>query len=139
MTLGRMHHLGLALSDLKTAEQSFYRPVLTFLGYRKIEDENGMTLWFSETTLAAINLWQAPPELAATRHRDYTPGLQHFAFEADSRDEVDALYRLLQSMKATILDPPAEYEYSPGYYAVFFADPDGIKFELVHMPPPVGA
>jgi catechol 2,3-dioxygenase-like lactoylglutathione lyase family enzyme len=22
----------------------------------------------------------------------------------------------------------------PGYYAVFFADPDGIKLELVHIP-----
>ncbi len=138
MTLGRMHHLGLALSDLKTAEETFYRPVLGFLGYRKIEEENGMTLWFSETALAAVNLWQSPPELAGERHRDYTPGLQHFAFEADSREEVDALFRLLEVMGATVLDPPAEYDYSPGYYALFFADPDGIKFELVHMPPPTG-
>ena len=27
----------------------------------------------------------------------------------------------------------AEYPYAPGYYAVFFTDPDGIKLELVHM------
>jgi len=31
-------------------------------------------------------------------------------------------------------DEPAEYDYTPGYYAVFFADPDGIKLELVHEP-----
>ena len=39
------------------------------------------------------------------------------------------------------LDPPAEYPlYAPGYYAVFFADPDGLKLEFVHMPnPPVVA
>jgi hypothetical protein len=30
-----------------------------------------------------------------------------------------------------ILDPPAEYDRSLGYYAVFFADPDGL--ELVHL------
>jgi len=137
MTLGRMHHLGLALSDLKASEEAFYRPVLTFLGYRQIENENGMTLWFSETALAAVNLWQSPPELAGTTHHDYTPGFQHFAFEADSREEVGQLYQLLQKIDATVLDPPAEYDYSPGYYAVFFADPDGLKFELVHMPPPV--
>ena len=35
---------------------------------------------------------------------------------------------------ATILDPPAEYGYTPGYYAVFFADPDGIKLEVVFEP-----
>ena len=35
----------------------------------------------------------------------------------------------------TILDPPREYlHYVPGYYAVFFSDPDGIELELVHIP-----
>ena len=29
---------------------------------------------------------------------------------------------------------PAEYGYTPGYYAVFFADPDGIKLEVVFEP-----
>ena len=29
---------------------------------------------------------------------------------------------------------PAEYDYSPGYYAVFFYDPDGLKLEVVHQP-----
>ena len=33
-----------------------------------------------------------------------------------------------------ILDAPAEYDYTPGYYALFVADPDGIKLELVHEP-----
>jgi len=38
-------------------------------------------------------------------------------------------------MGATILDAPAEYPiYGPNYYAVFFADPDGMKLELVHFP-----
>jgi len=34
-----------------------------------------------------------------------------------------------------ILDVPATYEqYSPGYFAVFFSDPDGIKLEYVYTP-----
>ena len=44
----------------------------------------------------------------------------------------------MQAVAATVLDPPADYGgqpgYSPGYYAVFFADPDGIKLEFVHLP-----
>ncbi|MBD2089574.1 VOC family protein [Microcoleus sp. FACHB-1515] len=48
--------------------------------------------------------------------------------------QVDTFYQKLIELGATILDAPAEYSYSPGYYAVFFADPDGIKLELVHMP-----
>lgn len=30
-----------------------------------------------------------------------------------------------------MLDAPAEYDRAPGDYAVFFADPDGMKLELV--------
>ena len=34
-----------------------------------------------------------------------------------------------------MLDAPAEYpQYAPGYYAVYFEDTDGLKFEVVHMP-----
>ena len=29
---------------------------------------------------------------------------------------------------------PAEYDYTPGYYAVFLYDPDGIKLELLNRP-----
>ena len=33
-----------------------------------------------------------------------------------------------------VTDPPKEYDYLPGYYAVFFTDSDGLKLELVHIP-----
>ena len=29
---------------------------------------------------------------------------------------------------------PEEYDYRPGYYAVFFYDPDGIKLEILYVP-----
>jgi predicted lactoylglutathione lyase len=57
------------------------------------------------------------------------------AFRAASRDDVDGLYQLLRDIDAKVLDPPAEYpDYAPEYYAVFFADPDGLKLEYVFMP-----
>jgi len=38
---------------------------------------------------------------------------------------------------ATVLDPPADYGgqpgYGEGYYAAFFADPDGVKLEVVYL------
>jgi hypothetical protein len=34
----------------------------------------------------------------------------------------------------TIESGPEEYGYTPGYYAVFFYDPDGIKLEILHRP-----
>jgi catechol 2,3-dioxygenase-like lactoylglutathione lyase family enzyme len=63
------------------------------------------------------------------------PGLHHVAWHADSRIDVDNLHRLLIEIGATVLDPPADYPaYGKGYYAVFFADPDGIKLEFVYLP-----
>lgn len=64
----------------------------------------------------------------------YAPGLHHLAFNADSAAQVDEFYKLLLKIGAKILAPPAEYDYAPGYYAVFFTDPDGIKLELAHIP-----
>ena len=62
------------------------------------------------------------------------PGsLHHLAFRATSRAEVDRLHVELKRIGATIVSPPREYpEYTPpGYYAVFFKDPEGIKVEIV--------
>jgi catechol 2,3-dioxygenase-like lactoylglutathione lyase family enzyme len=62
------------------------------------------------------------------------PGaLHHLAFKAESRAEVDRLHVELKKIGATIVCPPREYpEYTPpGYYAVFFKDLEGIKYEIV--------
>jgi glyoxylase I family protein len=62
-------------------------------------------------------------------------GLCEVAFRAENREQVDALAHDVEQWGGTILDPPREYpDYVPGYYAVFFSDPDGIKLECVHIP-----
>ena len=64
----------------------------------------------------------------------YRVGLHHLALEADSRAVVDERAEWLRGSGATLESEPQEYAYSPGYYAVFFYDPDGLKLELVHVP-----
>jgi glyoxylase I family protein len=58
------------------------------------------------------------------------------AFTAENRSGVEKLYELLKQTGATILDAPAEYPYSPGYFAVYFTDPEGLKFEFAYAPKP---
>jgi glyoxylase I family protein len=82
----------------------------------------------------SITLRPAKPESAAKAHDRNAPGLNHIAFNAESRAAVDELHALLQRIGGQILDPPAEYPYFPGYYAVYFTDPDGVKIEFVHWP-----
>ncbi|MFO1351849.1 MAG: VOC family protein [Gammaproteobacteria bacterium] len=67
--------------------------------------------------------------------RPLRTGLHHLALGAPSREAVDAAYRVLLAQGVDILDPPAQYDhYTPGYYALFFADPDGLKLEYVYTP-----
>lgn len=66
-------------------------------------------------------------------HRRKPGALHHLAFKAESRAEVDRLHGELKAIGATIVTPPREYpEYSPpGYYALYFKDLEGIKYEIV--------
>ncbi|MFH1728318.1 MAG: VOC family protein [Pseudomonadota bacterium] len=67
-------------------------------------------------------------------HRRKPGSLHHLAFKAQSRDEVDNVYKELVKIGAIIVTEPKEYpEYTPhGYYAVYFKDIEGIKYEIVH-------
>jgi catechol 2,3-dioxygenase-like lactoylglutathione lyase family enzyme len=66
-------------------------------------------------------------------HRRRPGALHHLAFKAGSREEVDRLHEQLVAIGATIVTPPREYpEYTPaGYYALYFKDPEGLKYEIV--------
>ena len=65
---------------------------------------------------------------------DRSLAFYHVAFEARSRAEVDERFQWLRSEGAEVESEPREHDYTEGYYAVFFYDPDGIKLELVHKP-----
>lgn len=133
MTLGTMNHLCLTVSNLEQSEP-FYSAILGFMGYQQVEKNDIFILWCLKNA-GIIEIALANPDSPNKFHDRYSPGFHHLAFNADSRERVDNLYKLVREIGATVLDPPAEYDrYSPGYYAVFFADPDGLKLELVHEP-----
>ena len=84
-----------------------------------------------------IGIKEAAPEERAAGYNRFRAGLHHLALKAKHKDDVDRLHNFLVTEGVTVLDPPADYpEYGPHYYAVFFADPDGMKLELVHYPVP---
>ncbi|MDP2376243.1 VOC family protein, partial [Reyranella sp.] len=72
---------------------------------------------------------------SARPHDRYSAGLHHLAFHAADRADVDRAHAVMKEKGAVILDAPADYpQYGVGYYAVFVADPDGLKLEVVHFP-----
>ena len=132
---GAIHHLDLTVKD-PWVSCAFYDAVLGFMGYRRVrEDSRGFDWELAPLSGGFILIGLAKAEGAGRDrvHDRYAAGLHHVAWHAESREDVDRLYALLVAIGATILDPPAEYPtYGDNYYAVFFADPDGIKLEFVH-------
>lgn len=130
---GWVHHIDLTVSDIDRSG-AFYDAVLGFLGYHRGQKGDTWIDW-------DMGAPHCPSSLAVRlarndrRHDRYSCGLHHLAWVADSRDDVDSLYELLVEIEATILDPPADYpQYREGYYALFFADPDGMKLEFAYTP-----
>ena len=132
MARGSVHHIDLTASDLSRST-AFYDRVLPLLGFRRVEDCAEGPLWAGAGT--ELGLQAARAASRSARHDRYAPGLHHLAFGAAARADVDRVYAELVNLGVPILDAPALYErYAPGYYAVFFADPDGIKLEYVYTP-----
>lgn len=127
---GALHHIDLTVADFRRSKE-FYARVMPLMGFERLPKEFGAVAWRGATILA---IQPAKPEEQARVHSRYAPGLNHLAFRAPSRAAVDALHAELVALDVTVLDPPADYPYSEGYYAVFFADPDGMKLEYVHCP-----
>ena len=68
-----------------------------------------------------------------TVHRRKPGAVHHIAFRASSRNEVDRMYQIARGLGAEILDKPQIFpQHGPNYYALFFNDPDGIKYEIVN-------
>jgi catechol 2,3-dioxygenase-like lactoylglutathione lyase family enzyme len=60
------------------------------------------------------------------------------AFWADTREEVDRLAKLVREAGGKTLEGPEIcVDYSPGYYAFFFEDPDGNKLEICCRESPI--
>jgi glyoxylase I family protein len=69
-------------------------------------------------------------------HSYYDVGIEHLAFEVDSRDEVDAAHERCVAEGVRIHHPPEEDRDVAGYYALFVFDPDGMRIEVFSWPRP---
>jgi glyoxylase I family protein len=141
MARGSISHIALTVSDLERST-AFYNKVFELIGFKSVEVPEST----QQAMNTRLNAWVGPGysisirpskgEFARRLHDRNAPGFNHLAFTAENRSDVEKLYEFLKQVGATILDAPAEYPYSPGYFAVYFTDPDGLKFEFAYAPKP---
>ena len=145
---GPLTHIDLSVSEPDRAIL-FYEVLFLALGYKRASipwpDFQGpkprRAVWRVRISSDASFEIEIRPSAGPNRDRPndrYAPGMHHMAFHADSALDVDRVHRAMVAAGATVLDAPADYTgqrgYSPGYYAAFYADPDGTKIEVAHIP-----
>jgi len=122
---GQLHHLELSVPDLAAA-LPVWEWLLTDLGYDRKSDWEGGRSWIRDGTYVVLKTADA----AGSVDRP-TPGLDHVAFHAASRDQVDRLTEGVRDRAATNLLYEDRHPYAGGYYALYFEDPAGITVEVV--------
>ena len=132
-------HIQITVRDLRVAE-SFYDKLLPLLGFdidRKgeaaFEAHEFRVIEYSHARLGFAISSPRSAFAGDAIHRRRPGALHHLAFRAATRAEVDRLYRELVAIGATVVTPPRVHpEYVPApYYALFFKDIEGIKYEVV--------
>lgn len=118
-------HIDLRVKNRAVA-QKFYAALLPALGFTS--DESG-EVW---------GAFQVPePDGKAreffgfTEDPNHRPNESRIAFWAEARADVDRVAEVARHAGALNIEGPQLWtEYTPGYYAVFFEDPDGNKLEV---------
>ena len=132
-------HIAVTVKDLNVAEP-FYDKLMPILGFsldhkfkgNVPEHEMQVVEYCHPLLLFSIG----SPRKAFkddTIHRRKPGALHHLAFKAKSRDEVVKLYHEIKEIGAHIVDEPKFYpQHGESYYALFFKDLEGIKYEIVY-------
>jgi catechol 2,3-dioxygenase-like lactoylglutathione lyase family enzyme len=110
----------------------FYDRLMPELGLQAVHRGDGFVYYVGGRTALAVRA--VDPACAEHEHVEGGSGLDHLCFRARSRQDVDDLHRLLQSIDADVVRPPEEGPWAPGYYSLSFRDPEGIRLEVNHVP-----
>lgn len=126
-----LDHIDLRVKNIERARE-FYSRLLPALGFTFDRSDSD---W---GTFYAVGGDKPSAFFGFTADPDHRPNETRIAFWAESRGEVDRLAELVRQIGGRNLDgPQIEPEYSPGYYACFFEDPDGNKLEICYREQPV--
>ena len=131
MEINGVAHTFITAGDF-AASRAFYKQLLPYLGLREVLDVAGTYYCVGGRTGFGI---RAPsPEHVGERFVQNRVGMHHHCWRLREHDDVDEVHRFLVSIGATIVHPPQDDDFAPGYYSVLFEDPDGVRLEVNHVP-----
>src|SRR5947199_8572653 len=90
---GNIQHIEINVSNFQKSK-AFYQDFLEWLGYKRILDENDFAGWDNGEAKIFVTYLERYKELGFHRRR---VGLNHIAFEAKSKADVDRLHSEFRS------------------------------------------
>lgn len=125
-----LDHLGVNVPDLDSA-RAYYDVMMPLLGfepffatdtefsYQPAGGKPGTRIFFYVTRETGD-------------YSRYQTGLQHLAFRARSRDEVDRAHARAVELGSEVIRSPRLFpRFHPNYYSTFWYDPHGFMLEIV--------
>ena len=130
MQLNGIAHIQLTVSDLDRA-RAFWAPLFELFEMKILIDSEVYFYGIGSRTGIALS----PADEGKGEPFDQRRvGLHHLCLRAREREQIDEIHDVVVGLGATIVHPPREDGFAPGYYSLLFEDPDGIRIEVNHVP-----
>lgn len=125
---GTLHHIELWVPDLGRAKEE-WGWVLSALGYSIFQSwATGISWQFGGTYIVA----EQSPAMSGTEHDRMLPGLNHLAFHAGSKEDLDTLVgESSQHGWVQLFHDKYPHAGGPDHYAAYLINSDGFELELV--------
>jgi catechol 2,3-dioxygenase-like lactoylglutathione lyase family enzyme len=127
-SFGALHHVELWVPDLERARDQ-WGWLLGRLGYEAYQGWDHGASWRRGPTYIVV---EQSPALSGTVHRRTAPGLNHLAFTAGTREQVDATARESSDHGWAELFPESyPHAGGPGHFAAYLVNSDRYEVELI--------
>ncbi|GIO83207.1 glyoxalase [Paenibacillus faecis] len=123
--MNKYSHIDLRVTSWEAASH-FYESLLPELGFTQTYHSADWKVFAGEGALPDV------PYFAITEDPEHRPNGNLIGFWASDREEVDRIAERVKQSGGTINAGPQLFPISPTYYAVYFEDPCGNKYEMVH-------
>jgi catechol 2,3-dioxygenase-like lactoylglutathione lyase family enzyme len=131
MKMRYLDHIDLRVKDLERARK-FYGQILPQLGFTCDRSDNQWGTFYT------VGKNKPSDFFGFTADPGHRPNGTRIAFWAETPEEVDKLAQIVRQAGGLKLEGPEICpDYSPGYYAFFFEDPDGNKLEICCREQPI--
>ncbi|QMV40689.1 VOC family protein [Cohnella cholangitidis] len=123
--MNKFSHIDLRVNSWNQVSR-FYEKLLHELGFTNTYHSELWKVFAAEGDLPSVAYF------AITEDPEHKPNGNLIGFWANDREEVDHIADIVIQNGGRVSSGPGLFPISPTYYAVYFEDPCGNKYEMVH-------